>query len=687
VSETSGQPGPISGSGNASVGPLPLSASESPPVTARSVAIGSIATVLICSLTPYNDNVLSDNSLTAGFLPLAAVLVQFLLIVLINAPLHRYAPRHALRTPELAIVLLMTSIACSFPSWGLARMFVPTPAVPFYLGRGDGNFWRIFESLGVPAWLFPVTSIEDGRNDPVIRGFYSALGEGESIPWSAWLKPLAGWGVFIAAMLATYAALARLVLDQWRLNERLPFPLVQVQSALIEPPPRGKALNDLLRSRMFWLAALAVIVIHSMNGLNAYAPGRLPQIPLGYDFNRLFADPPLSYLKSDAKMTTASFMVIGVTYFIRSRVAFSLWGIYVAANLVDVYMGVQGREMGSGRWQDQHLGACLAFVLGLAWIGRHHWAMVIANAFGRGSSSAYRLTFWIAVLGITTMIGWLLFMGVTAWVAVLIVAFMLLAHLVVTRVVAETGLPIFRSSVTAAQVYTNLPPSWVSGRDVYFGGVFTVLGSVSARDSAMTLTQQGLGVAREAGHGEDARSWRKLGAVVAWTMLLGASVAIAATLYVHYTHPTPVSRDFKPQGNAFGAIYVHQRDMANPLINHATDRLTPRAHSPALQVAIGFAVTAVLQVLSLRFAAWPLLPVGFVTSYGSFIGNTWFSIFLGWVVKVLVLRFGGASLYTAARPLFVGVIFGEALAAGLWLGINAIAVSMGHEPQSIRFTL
>jgi hypothetical protein len=77
--------------------------------------------------------------------------------------------------------------------------------------------------------------------------------------------------------------------------------------------------------------------------------------------------------------------------------------------------------------------------------------------------------------------------------------------------------------------------------------------------------------------------------------------------------------------------------------------------------------------------------VGYITSYGAFIGNAWFSIFVGWIAKVLIVRFGGAQYFQRARPMFVGIIFGEALAAGIWLIINAIVVLNGGTTQSVKF--
>jgi hypothetical protein len=66
-------------------------------------------------------------------------------------------------------------------------------------------------------------------------------------------------------------------------------------------------------------------------------------------------------------------------------------------------------------------------------------------------------------------------------------------------------------------------------------------------------------------------------------------------------------------------------------------------------------------------------------------GNAWFSIFVGWLAKVLIVRLGGAGLFQRMRPLFIGIIFGEALAAAFWLMINAIVVLNGGNSQTVKF--
>jgi hypothetical protein len=654
-------------------------------VTWRSFIAGTIGAILICGLTPYNDFVLSDTSLSAGFLPLGAVLIMFLLIVAVNAPLHRWRPSSALTTPELAVVTLMVLVASSIPNWGLMRFFIPTPVAPFRLGASDPQFWSTFTGMNLPRWLFPVSDIRTGRTDPIAVWFYTRIPHGEHITWSAWIAPLFAWGIFAAAMLATLAAMARLVLDQWMTNERLPLPLLQVQSALIDPPEPGFSLNSLFRSRGFWIALIAVFAVHSLNALHAYDTRHFPRISLGFDLTRIFADEPFVYLRPKAKAAIVSFMIVGATYFIRSRVAFSLWFIYLLSNLVDVREGMRQTTLPPEAWADVHLGACTAFIGAIAWIGRHHWLTIFKNAVGLSPQRTYRLSFWIVVVGIAIMFTWLCVLGVHAWLAGLIVLFILAAHLVVSRVVAETGLPFYRTYISSSQIYTNLSPALFHARDIFFAQVFTVLGPQTTRDSLMSFALHGQGVCERAG--VDRNNFRRIGLVIAWTLIIGSLVAGAMTLHCQYSYPTPMTRDILPQGNNFGSVYVPQRDIANPLDTFSRGRFAPKPYSPAVAGGIGFFATLLLEFASLRYASWPLLPVGIVASHGAIMENAWFSIFVGWLAKSLIVRLGGSSLFTQAKPIFVGIIFGEALAAGFWLAINAIIVTNGGVSQPIRFLL
>jgi hypothetical protein len=79
-----------------------------------------------------------------------------------------------------------------------------------------------------------------------------------------------------------------------------------------------------------------------------------------------------------------------------------------------------------------------------------------------------------------------------------------------------------------------------------------------------------------------------------------------------------------------------------------------------LATALGFAFSLVLSVLRLQFAWWPFHPIGYAVGFSRrTIEWMWFSVFLGWLIKLLILRSGGLQTYRRFLPLFMGFIIGE----------------------------
>jgi hypothetical protein len=75
---------------------------------------------------------------------------------------------------------------------------------------------------------------------------------------------------------------------------------------------------------------------------------------------------------------------------------------------------------------------------------------------------------------------------------------------------------------------------------------------------------------------------------------------------------------------------------------------------------------------------WPLHPMGFLMAYGWQITALWFSLFIGGLIVAFINRFLGARVYWQMRPLFIGFILGEAIAAALWLVLDALAGIGNH---------
>jgi hypothetical protein len=101
-------------------------------------------------------------------------------------------------------------------------------------------------------------------------------------------------------------------------------------------------------------------------------------------------------------------------------------------------------------------------------------------------------------------------------------------------------------------------------------------------------------------------------------------------------------------------------------------------YDPVRHIAFGALLAGVLYWLSITLPTWPLHPIGLMLvdtpSYGN---KVWASIFIGWAVKNLIVRFGGAMGYRAARFAFLGLILGEVFAAVFWAGVQLVLVNQG----------
>ncbi|MDQ1327917.1 MAG: hypothetical protein QG641_1202, partial [Candidatus Poribacteria bacterium] len=80
----------------------------------------------------------------------------------------------------------------------------------------------------------------------------------------------------------------------------------------------------------------------------------------------------------------------------------------------------------------------------------------------------------------------------------------------------------------------------------------------------------------------------------------------------------------------------------------------------------GAIVTAVLTILSRYFVWWPFHPLGYILGGEWMLRYLWFSIFLAWFLKWVILKFGGLRAYGKSVPIFMGITMGDAMMLALW---------------------
>ncbi len=669
-------------------------------VNLRSVALGLVAVVMISAITPYNDYALDSTYFIGNFLPIGLLLLILFFLAAVNAPLRRWAPSLAFDSGELSVSLGMALVACALPSSGLMR-YLPASLVGLWV-KGDQSrdyLTLLTETLHLPQWLFP--AFGDDSNHamaPVVNDYwYRSPVESDTfvahlaaVPWALWRQPAIAWGLLCAMVFGAILCATFAIRRQWVENERLPFPLAGVYLALIEQPTAGEVFPPLFRSGAFWLAAGLVFVLHSINVLHVYFASLVPQVPLRYDFTAMFGTPPISSLSLSAKSATIYFCMVGITFFLQSQIAFSLWSFFIFTEISRVYLGSQGATLTAAMQQDQTFGAAIAFTMMILWIGRAHWMLVIRQMFrgvrdgeARGSYMPYALSGWGLIFCLAGCIAWLAAAGASVVGAIVAVAFLGMLLLCAARVVAETGLIFVQITVPAAR-------PWVLMMQDVPGAVHTTPGSLfmtnwlhglfahDMRESLAIFAPHAVRIA-DATRGERDASGRKWGFVASLVLALvvGFLISGASTLVVEYSYAQTQSASPSGPINAYGVV-----DSPNRILNETVQCLPPRtgpnqAHSHLQHLGFGVGVTAVLAFLRLRFTAWPFHPVGMLMAHSFPMSRIWFSVMIGWILKTLIVRFSGASGFRRAAPFFLGLIVGEAGTAGFWMVFSLLRHLMG----------
>jgi len=258
----------------------------------------------------------------------------------------------------------------------------------------------------------------------------------------------------------------------------------------------------------------------------------------------------------------------------------------------------------------------------------------------------------------------------------------------VARIVSEAGLVFVQVCIPIYRPWYLLPvtPTPAAVKSFFHAALLTSIFAQDQRESLSGFASQTLrtldgAVSQSAPPGRPV--WPCILCLVA-ALTAGYVIAGTSTLFVEYSHAVTLDERQVSPINSHGVEVTPKRHTMDPVheFRRGSSKQATRIHW--LHVGIGFAISGLLGVLRLRYLSWPFHPVGYLLVYTYPIQRIWFSIFLGWLAKVLILRFGGASLFHRSRNLFIGFILGEASAAGFWLIVSLARNSLGLTYKAIN---
>jgi hypothetical protein len=627
-------------------------------------------------LIPYSDLKLQGTWIAACHLPIGVFCVFFILIGVVNGFLRRFVARRALTVPELLFIYCMMIAGSGIPSFGLTEYLFPTLAGYRYYSSPE-NKWEDTFFKYIPDWLTPT-------NEKAVRDFYEGLKPGQPIPWGAWATPILAWTILALAFFFVMACVTVLFRKQWVENEHLIFPLVQLPLEMTDNPG-GAAIPPFLRNKMMWIGASIPLLVHSWNGLHAIYPA-VPAIPLAQGLNQFFRGKPWDHV--GMLTILLHFSIVGFSFLLSAELSFSLWFFFILFNLESVAlcaMGVEVPPIPNYPTQApaalQMLGAFWVLYLYMLYLVRGQIRAMIRQAFsGRSAGEAasradehsdadepmsYSFAIWGIIIGFAVIGTWCSLAGTAAWLGVLSFFISFMTAVVLARMVAEGGLLFIQAPFRPTDMYVTLSGSgWMSPRAQTLHAFFQRVFMLDLRTFLMPSIMDSYKIA-QVGRLNKKHLIAAIG--------ISAVVAIVAS---YYSLMTVCYRN--------GAVtllgWFCTASPRQPFETLVGNLATPKRASgiSVVFIAIGMIVTVALSLARARFAWWPLHPLGYAMGPSWPMIQLWFSILIGWIAKSMLMRYGSGSTYRKAKPLFLGLVVGEFLAAGIWVAISAATGLRGY---------
>lgn len=633
-------------------------------MTIRSTLLGLLVVALMATIQPWNDLYYGNTYIQGNHFPIGAVFVLSLLVLLINPMIRLFRPRWALARGELLTVWCIIIVGMSVPGSALLRYFYTLlVGLPSVSGRDVLFQQSVMPNL--PAWLFPAT---DG-NAGVIQGFI--FGAQGVVPYKAWLGPVLCWLPFLACLFAMMFFLTAIFHKQWVENERLAFPLVQLPLEMCQEPQPGHGLPRLLRTRAFWVGAAIPAIIHGINGASkAMGATKVPiPVPFLTNLGEYFKDVPgLGWVPINIY-----FSVIAVGFLLTLETTFSLWFFFVFWMVESAVSAARGSALTGYEpfTANQQLGAYVVFMLAFVWQARRHLLKVLHAAVtfrkadpGSNEMMSYPAAVWGLVLSIGGMAAWntVASSGGLGW-AVVSALLWVLVLLVLTRIIAQTGLLFVQCNFASPySVPSNLGLTQQVGVRSYAVSVLQGRILWDIREVMMPNAMNSMKIASESG-----LRARKLLIGMALALIIAFACASLSQLKIAYTHGTVSWAD----GYATRVVpTAAARDIL------ARTRPSPPPAAAMTGLTMGVAITAALSVLRNAYFWWPLAPVGLLVAGTYPLRMMWFSIFAAWLLKWLVMRYGGGQTYRAVRNGCLGMLMADALMAGVWM-ITGLVLQRG----------
>ena len=617
----------------------PANRSAGSPLTARVIALGLALVPLNAWWIAQIEYVrYSDNTTTQALFFNTVTLL--LALVGLNGLWRRLRPDWELSNQELGLLYVIVVAASNLAGHDQLQILFTTITY-LYSHANSGNHWGTDIAPYVPGYLV----VHDKEALGALYAGHSTLYRWDHI--RPWLIPLGWWSFFAMLLVWTMFCMAAIFRRQWE-DERLSYPIAEIPLMLITQP------GSLARSAPLWAGVTIGVAADLSSMIHSLVPG-IPGVPIGVTYYQ----PNVYPWTAMGAIPISSFpFAYGLCFLLPTQLGFSCWFFMLLSRAEMVVSAMQGyAEWGKFPYiQQQGVGAIMGIFLTIIWAARMHlkrvWRSALGDADCRGYDAGEPLSYRLAVFGLLAGFGGLALFAIRAgmrWdTACLYLTILLGIVLVLGRLRAELGLPTFELFQQGAdQILLDIGgTNAYTHRDLSVMSLFYWLGRTH-RQFPMQNQLDALRIGNRT-----ATPLRAMSAAILGASALGIVCAFWAYLHTVYQTGFESAQFRGPAPYAFGFAPWDRLDtwLTSP---------APPDRGAAGGYLFGCLFALFLTAMRLRFIWWPFHPVGYMVagSFGLF--RLWLPIFLSWLIKTLVLRYGGLSAYRRALPFFIGLLLGE----------------------------
>ena len=615
-------------------------------VSLRSIALGA-ALIPITSMWVIQVEILwySSQPTTVSLMPHVVFILFFL--TLGNLLVARWLPGVELNPGELLTIYVMLSLGSVVCGHDSLEILVPMVTHGYWGATPESGWQKTFVDH-LPHWVL--------LNDrEVVRGFYE--GGSTMYRWEvigAWARPLAWWASFVFTLIGSLFLINSLLRKQWTENEKLSYPVIQIPLAV------ATRSRPLLTSRLMWYGFALAAGIDLLNGLGHFFPS-IPTLPIVHFSNlrEYLTERPWNAM-GNVWFSLYPF-AIGVCFFLPVDLAFSCWFFFIFWKLQRVVASAMGVQIpGFPFVNDQTAGGYLALCLVAVWVSRRYLKELLLYIFRLGKrldDSKEALPYRVAALllvGCLAYVGvFLHWLGMAWWVVVPFIVIYLAIAVAIARMRAELGPPAHDLHYGGPdQMMTRFFGMKTLGGPTLVALSLTWFFNRAYRGHAIAPSLEGFKLAQQT-------------RMSARRMLIAMSVALAIGILGGFWSMLHVGYKYGMQASVVGPGNVFGNEPFRNLHGWMSSPQPPNTEA-TIATGVGMACALALAVMRMRFAWWPFHPVGYAVSGSWSMEQLWFPMFVSWLFKAGILRYGGAKAYKRAIPFFIGLVLGEFVVGCYW---------------------